>query len=88
MNLIIDLSKKELTLVLKKGARKIAGHSWTGLYQVSETLIEEIDKFLKKNKIALKDIDEIKVNPSKKSLVSTRIAKAVALGLDNITLSD
>jgi len=81
MNLIIDLSKKEPRLILKQGKKKIDSHQWTGLYQLSETLILEIDKFLKKNKIKLNDIGEIKVTPSKESMVSTRIAKAVALGL-------
>ena len=81
MNLIIDLSKKEIELILKEENKKIASHSWTGLYQLSETLIFEIDKFLKKNKIKLEDVGGVEVVPSKESLVSTRIAKAVALGL-------
>ena len=88
MNLIIDLSKKphgergkQIELVLNKGNKKIANHKWVGLFQLSETLIPEIDKFLKKNKIKLKDIKDIKVIPSKESMVSNRIAKAVALGL-------
>ena len=80
MILIIDISQ-EPALILKKGGKIIAEHSWPGLCQLDETLLIEIDKFLKKNKIGLKDIDKIKVRPSKKSLVSTRITKAVALGL-------
>ncbi|MBU1177563.1 hypothetical protein KKH96_03930 [Patescibacteria group bacterium] len=80
MNLIIDLSH-EPCLILKQGKKEIASHQWAGLYQLSETLLLEIDKFLKKNKIKLEDIKEIKVIPSKDSMVSTRIAKAVALGL-------
>ena len=83
MNLIIDLSKKEPCLILKQGSKKISSYCWTGLYQLSETLLLEIDKFLKKNKVKLKDIKDIKVIPSKKSMVGTRIAKAVALGLKN-----
>jgi len=81
MDLTIDLSKEEPCLVLKQGNKKIESYCWDGLYQLSETLILEIDKFLKKNKIKLEDIEEIKVVPSKKSMVSSRIAKAVALGL-------
>jgi len=81
MKLIIDLSKKEPSLILKQGAKKIASKQWPGLYQLSETLLLEIDKFLKKNKVKLAEIKNIKVVPSKESLVSTRIAKAVALGL-------
>lgn len=81
MNLIIDLSKKEPCLILKRGSRKIDSYQWTGLYQLSETLVLEIDKFLRKNKIELKEIKRIKVIPSEESMVSARIAKAVALGL-------
>jgi len=81
MTLIIDLSKEEPALILKKGRKKIASHQWAGLYQLSETLLLEIDKFLKKNKIKLTELKDIKIIPSKESLVSTRIAKAVALGL-------
>ncbi len=81
MTLIIDLSKKEPSLILKQGQKKITRHQWPGLYQLSETLVLEIDKFLKKNKVKLTDIKKIKVVPSKESIVSTRIAKAVVLGL-------
>jgi len=81
MILIIDLSKKQVELVLKKGNKNIASHKWTGLYNLSETLIPEIDKFLKKNKFKLNDIKKVKVVPSEESMVGTRIAKAVALGL-------
>lgn len=82
MNLIIDLSK-DPCLILKQGNKEIASHQWDGLYQLGETLLLEIDKILKKNKIKFKDLKEIKVVPSEKSMASTRIAKAVALGLKN-----
>jgi len=81
MILIIDLSKKEVELVLEKDNEKIAKASWTGLFQLSETLVSEIDKFLKKNKVGLKEVKEVKVVESKDSMVGNRIAKAVALGL-------
>jgi len=81
MILIIDLSKKEPSLVLKDGDKKIASYSWAGLYQLSETLLLEIDKFFKKHKVKLSQIKDVKVIPSEESLVSTRIAKATALGL-------
>lgn len=75
MNLIIDLSDKP-TLILGKEK-----HTWDGLYYLSETLLSEIDHFLRKNKVKLKDIQKIKVIPGGKSIVSNRIAEAVALGL-------
>ncbi len=81
MILVIDLSEKEPKLVLKEGRKEIASQQWPGLYQLSETLLPQIDKLLKKNKVKLADLKEIKVIPSQKSLVSSRIAKAVALGL-------
>ena len=82
MTLIIDLSKKEPCLILRQGRKKIASHQWAGLYQLSETLLLGMDKFFKKNKIKLDEIKDIKVVQSKESMVSTRIAKAVALGLE------
>lgn len=81
MNLVIDLSKKEPRLILERGKKRIAGWQWTGLYQLSETLLKEIDRFLKKNGTKLEEIGRIKVIPSSESIVSTRIAKATALGL-------
>ena len=81
MTLIIDLSKEKLCLILERGKKKIAVHQWDGLYQLSETLLVELDKFLKKNKINLSDIKKFKVIPSEKSIVSTRIAEAVVSGL-------
>lgn len=83
MNLIIDLAKKEPCLILRQGRKEVASQQWPGLYQLSETILPQIDKFLKKNKVKLADLKEIKVVPSKESLVSSRIAKAVALGLKN-----
>jgi tRNA A37 threonylcarbamoyladenosine modification protein TsaB len=87
MILIIDISNQP-ALILKKDRKIIARHSWPGLYDpprskagLDETLLIEIDKFLKKNKVRLKEIKGVKVKPNKKSMVSTRIAKAVALGL-------
>ena len=80
MTLIIDLSK-EPKLVLKKDKKVIDSFKWEGLYQLSETLLLNIDKFLKKNGIKLEEIKDIKVIESKESIVSNRIAKAVALGL-------
>jgi len=81
MDLIIDLSKKEVCLVLKEGNKEVVSHCWTGLYQLSETLLLEIDKFLNKSKIKLDDLKKIRVIPSKESMVSTKIAQAIALGL-------
>jgi len=80
MLLIIDLSR-EPRLILKQGKKQIASRQWAGLYKLSETLLKKIDGFLKKNKVKLEEIEKIKVIPSKESIVSTRIAKAAALGL-------
>jgi len=81
MILTIDLSKEKLCLILKQKGKEIAVHQWDGLYQLSETLLDELNKFLKKNKIKLSDIKKYKVIPSEKSIISTRIARAVVLGL-------
>lgn len=80
MELVIDLTQKP-KLILKQNKKIIDALAWDGLYQLEETLLDNIDKLLKRNRITLKELKKIKVEPSKKSMVSTRIAKAVALGL-------
>lgn len=79
MQLIIDLSQKKPRLILENGCR--TERSWAGLYRLSETILSELDKLLEGDQVSLKDIDKIRVIPSPESMVSTRIAKAVALGL-------
>ncbi len=81
MKLIIDLSSQNPCLILKKDKKEIEKKYWKGLYFLSETLINQIDKLLKENRIKLAEVEKIQVIPSKKSIVSTRIAKVVALGL-------
>jgi len=81
-SLTIDLSAgKKVVLLLKQGREVISRFQWTGLYKLSETLLPEIDKLLKKNKIKLTHIKEIEVKASQESMVGTRIAKVIALGL-------
>ena len=60
MTLIIDLLK-EPKLVLKKDKKEIDSFEWEGLYQLSETLLLNIERFLKKNKVKLEEIKNIKV---------------------------
>lgn len=81
MILTIDLSKEKIKLTLENGGEKIAETSWAGLFQLSKTLLPKIDRFFKKNKVNLKDIEKIEVIESKESMVSNRVAKAIALGL-------
>ena len=81
MILIIDLSGKEIELILEKDKKILDSFEWEGLYQLSETLLLNIDKLLKKNKVKLNEIKDIKIIESTDSIISTRIAKAVALGL-------
>lgn len=81
MTLTIDLSNKEPKLVLTGPSGKKISRQWDGMYQLSETLLLELDKFLKKNNVTLARIKTINVVPSEESIVSTRIAQATALAL-------
>lgn len=81
MVLVIDLSAKAPRLALKQNKKIIDEYSWDGLYQLSESLILKIDNLLKKNKIKLSQLSQIKVIPSQESIVGARIAQATALGL-------
>ena len=82
MELIIDISRpKNPCLILKQAQKAVFKHAWHDDFKLSETLIGEIDKMLKKNKTKIQDIKKIQVIDSSDSIVSTRIARAVALGL-------
>ena len=80
MILIIDLSEKKPKLVLKD-KKIVDSFQWDGLFQLSETLLGNIDKFLKKNRLKLKDLDDFRVIEGNHSLISNRIARATVLGL-------
>lgn len=82
MNLKIDTTKKEQVIVsledkTKKFKDKIIKKQKLG----SQVLLPTILEILKKNKLALKNIEEITVNPGPGSFTGTRVGVAVANAL-------
>jgi len=81
MNLIIDLSQDNPRLALEENSKTIGKCQWDGIYQLSETILSELDKLLAAHGYTKKNIGEVKIVPSEKSMAGTRIAQAIALGL-------
>jgi tRNA A37 threonylcarbamoyladenosine modification protein TsaB len=79
MILYIFLDGNNIKLSIKSGRKTIAEHSWVGEYSLSERLLLEIDKLLKKNKIPKHKIKKIVPKISKTSgATSSRIVQTVA----------
>lgn len=78
MNLYIMLDGNNVKLVLKNGRKIIDSFSWKGEYSLSEQLLVNIDKLIKKNKLQKKDIEKISSKISKTSgVTSERIVKTI-----------
>jgi tRNA threonylcarbamoyladenosine biosynthesis protein TsaB len=81
MELVIDTtqSSKIILWLLKQG--QIAGRRTSQTFRISENLLQEIEKLLEKQKIALKHLKKIfvKAGPGGFSSVRTGVATANAL---------
>lgn len=81
MRLFIDTTQKEiLRFELRKESKVLAKfEKFTSL--LSEEILSELKKFLKQNKVKLKDLNQILVNPGPGGFSSTRTGVAVANAL-------
>ena len=81
MNLLIDTSDLEIIILKLDAPGKNLVHRFAAHYDLSEKLIPEIQKFLKKEKIKVGEIKSIKVNPGPGgfSRIRTGVATANAL---------
>ena len=76
MEIIIKIENKIVSLILQDKRKIIDEGSFEGEYQLSEKLLPEIDKLLKRNNLKLEDIKKIKSEvDGEKSITSYRIAK-------------
>ena len=76
--LIIKISVKEICLELQTGKEFIDSAKWEDNNDMSTKLLAAIDTLLKKNKIEVTELADIKVLSDQQSYTSTRIAQAVA----------
>ena len=79
--MIIQIKIKDRTveLVLQKGKTVLDTHKFPDEYHLSEDLLPEIDKLIKKNKLKAEDIKKITVKSDLgENFTTCRIAKAVA----------
>ena len=79
MKNIIKIKDRVVELVLQDGKLILDTHKFPDEYHLSEELLPEIDKLLKKNKLTPADIKKITVKSDLGDNFTTcRIAKAVA----------
>ena len=78
MKLEINLKKQKITILLKDGKKTVDKLLWNDENNLSEKLLAEIDRLLKKNKVKKEDV-KMKFNTDNPSGFTTmRIGKAVA----------
>jgi tRNA A37 threonylcarbamoyladenosine modification protein TsaB len=83
MNLLISLDDNKITLTLKNGRKIIDSLVWTDQYTLSEKLLINIDKLLKKNVISVKDLKKVSSKVSgATSVTSIRIIKTAEKALN------
>jgi tRNA A37 threonylcarbamoyladenosine modification protein TsaB len=75
----IKIAKKTVELILQKGKQVLARHKFADEYRLSEELLTEIDKLLKRNKLKTADIEKITVESDLgENFTTYRIARAIA----------
>lgn len=73
------LKNTHVELVLQKGKRALGIHKFPDEYHLSEELLPEIDRLIRKNKLTPLDIKKITVQSDLgENFTTCRIAKAVA----------
>lgn len=81
MNLLIDTTQRDLLVLgLYDGHKKLASMQ-KEVRGLSENLLPELENFLKKCKVNLKNLTEISVNPGPGGFSSTRTGVATANAL-------
>lgn len=87
--MIVEIKIKDRTveLILQKNRQVLDTHKFPDEFQLSEELLPEIDKLLKKNKLKPADIKKITVKSDLgENFTTCRIAKAVANAWNALTL--
>jgi tRNA A37 threonylcarbamoyladenosine modification protein TsaB len=93
MEILIKIENREIKVMLLQGKKEVDSFQIFEERSLSEKLLPEIDKLLKKNKLTFRDIKKMRVQSDQTdSFTTTRIAKAVAkawnFGLQNRADSD
>jgi tRNA A37 threonylcarbamoyladenosine modification protein TsaB len=79
MKLILYLTKEKVVLYLKDEGRVVDKAEWPEANNLSEKLLLEIDRIIRKNKLERKDIKRIEVKSDiPVGYTTTRIAETVA----------
>lgn len=77
MKLLIDVKNKKVVLILFEGTKKTDSLSFFEKNNLSEKLLPEIDRLLRKNKLTPRDIKKVIVRTdTPESFTTSRIAQA------------
>ena len=83
MNLLIQIKDKNISIMLKKNGKIVDEFSFPDEHNLTEKLLPEIDKLLKKNKLDIKDIEKTSLKSDMDDYFTTqRIAKTVVNSLN------
>lgn len=78
MKLLIEIKNKKVDIQLCCGKKILNRSSFAENYNLSEKLLPEIDRLLKKNKLTPRDIKKVVVQTdTPESFTTSRIAQAV-----------
>jgi len=75
MYLVIDVTTENPQLILYQSKKMIATYSWSGISDLSEKLLVEIDKFLAVNKITLAHVKKLWAKTNPRFMMTSNIVK-------------
>jgi len=79
MEIIIKIKERKISIVLLQNEKEVDFLNIVEEYSLSEKLLPEIDRLLRKNKLKLEDIEKVTVDSDQEdNFTTTRIAKSVA----------
>ncbi|MFA4817662.1 MAG: hypothetical protein WC608_02950 [Parcubacteria group bacterium] len=79
MQIVIKIENRTVELVLQKSKKVLDTHKFLDEYHLSEELLPEMDRLIKRNKLMPLDIKKITVKSDLgENFTTCRIAKAVA----------
>ncbi|HAT73646.1 MAG: hypothetical protein US30_C0009G0013 [Candidatus Moranbacteria bacterium GW2011_GWF2_36_839] len=79
MEIIIKIKERKISTILLQNKKEVDFLNIVEEHSLSEKLLPEIDRLIRKNKLKLEDIEKVTVDSDQEdNFTTTRIAKSVA----------
>ena len=79
MEIIIKIKERKISTILLQNKKEVDFLNIVEEHSLSEKLLPEIDRLVRKNKLKLEDIEKVTVDSDQEdNFTTTRIAKSVA----------